>query len=159
MVHTIKHQQVLTIFSILFFLFLVSEMMKRMMMKKQLVFSLWPLLAFSACVYDECRAANPGQEEDDCKGAKLIYNLLLLCALVCLSVCSAFLLMLKCIALPTECGNVQDSKRWWEGLGGRMLLYSSDELTLLCKCQKVILSLTSFPPSNMFDEEIKIRYT
>lgn len=71
--------------------------------------------------------------------------------------CSAFLLVLKCIALQTECGNVQDSKR--EGPGERMLLYSSDELTLLCKCQKAILSLTSFPPSNMFDdEEIKIRY-
>lgn len=45
------------------------------------------------------------------------------------------------------------------GSGRRMLLYSRDELTLLCKCQKAILSLTSFPPSNMFDdEEIKIRY-
>lgn len=127
-------------------------------MKKQLVFSLWPLLAFSACIYDECRAANPGQEEDDGKGAKLIYYFMLLYALLCLCVRSAFLLVLKCIALPTECGNVQDSKRWWEGLGGRMLLYSSDGLTLLCKCQKVILSLTSFPPSSMFDEEIKIRY-
>lgn len=55
--------------------------MKRMMMKKQVIFSLWPLVAFSACIYDECRAANPGQEEDDCRGAELIYYLMLLSAL------------------------------------------------------------------------------
>lgn len=79
-------------------------------MKKQLIFSLWPLLAFSVCIYDECRAANPGQEEDDGKGAKLIYYLMLLCALFGLCVRSAFLLVLKCIALQTECGNVRDSK-------------------------------------------------
>lgn len=41
---------------------------------------------FGACIYDECRAANPGQEEDDGKGAKLIYYLMLLCALLCLCV-------------------------------------------------------------------------
>lgn len=49
----------------------------------------------------------------------------------------------------------------WVGVGvgcwqqDGVILYSGDELTLLCKCQKVISSLTSFPPSNIFDEEIK----
>lgn len=48
MVHTIKHQQVLTNFC----MFSVLEMMKRMMiLKKQLIFSLWPLLLALALVF------------------------------------------------------------------------------------------------------------
>lgn len=79
---------------------------------------------------------------------QLIY-LMLRCAGPAL--CSAFLLVLKCIAYRESRGRLGAGD--WQQDG--VILYSGDELTLLCKCQKVISSLTSFPPSNIFDEEIK----
>lgn len=128
-----------------FFCFLSSFWFFLSEMKKQLSF---PGLSFSACS-DECRAANPGLEEDDGKGPANISNMLR-CPGPAL--CSAFLLVLKCIAYQERV-----EARWGLGIGeqGGVLSYSGDELTLLCKRRKMIWSLISSPTPNIFDEEIK----
>lgn len=137
LVHTIKHQQVLTCFPF----FLVFPFGG----EEEAFFLL--LASPSALVCDECRAANPGHEEDDGKGASSIY---LMIRRPGPALCSAFLLVLKCIALPGEWRQV--GRGGWCVCVCGVLSYSGDEVTL---CLKVIWSLISSPTPNIFDEEIK----
>lgn len=83
LVHTIKHQQVLTHF---FFGFLSSFFG---------VVEAAPSRPSSSACSDECRAANPCHEDDDGKGPANIFNMLRWPGL---TLCSAFLLVPRCIA-------------------------------------------------------------
>lgn len=71
LVHTIKHQQVLTTnFCFCFFGFRDNDDEDDENYdddeEEAALFTIWPLLLASALIfYDECRAANPGHENDD----------------------------------------------------------------------------------------------